>query len=154
MSSSPNLSSQGYLDWPRPPSLRALMSGKISRMILPKLAVLSGRQQARLSQYFLSEWGAEWEDTQRRSWVGSEGPWGSRWGKSLLTQALSRQGALQGQGGSPMPTNPPSPRPPVHPPIGIVNTLLWQTGVSVLFQVVTDPPVGVHVFLIAECTGL
>ena len=34
-------------------------------MILPKLAVLSGRQQARLSQYFLSVGrGAEWEDKE------------------------------------------------------------------------------------------
>jgi hypothetical protein len=42
------------------------MSGKISLMILPKLAVLSGRQQARLSQYFLSKWEAEWKILRER----------------------------------------------------------------------------------------
>lgn len=44
--------------------------------------------------------------------------------------------------------------PPFHPPIGIINTLLWQTGVSVLFQVVADPSIGIHVLLIAQCTWL
>ncbi|KAG5842728.1 hypothetical protein ANANG_G00180790, partial [Anguilla anguilla] len=47
-----NSAAKGYLDWPRPPSLRALMLGKMSRMILPKLAALRERYW-RLSQYLL-----------------------------------------------------------------------------------------------------
>lgn len=42
----------------------------------------------------------------------------------------------------------------LHTPIGIIDALLWQTGVHVLFQVVADPPVGVHVLLIAQYTRL
>lgn len=63
--------------------------------------------------------------------MGSEGPWGSSLGRSLRRQAHPRQGALQGQRGSPMPTNPPSAH--FYPPISIINALLWQTGVSMLF---------------------
>ena len=45
---------KGYLDCPRPPSLRALMLGKMSRMIFPKLAALRGRC-CRFSQYLLGD---------------------------------------------------------------------------------------------------
>lgn len=49
---SPTPNAKGYFDCPRPPSLLALMLGKISRIILPKLAALSDWLQ-RLSQYRL-----------------------------------------------------------------------------------------------------
>lgn len=42
----------------------------------------------------------------------------------------------------------------LYTPIGIVDALLWQTGVHVLFQVVADPLIGVHILLIAEDTWL
>lgn len=45
---------KGYLDCPLPPSLRALMLGKMSLMIFPKLAALRGRC-CRLSQYLLED---------------------------------------------------------------------------------------------------
>lgn len=47
---------KGYLDCPLPPSLRALMLGKMSRMIFPKLAALRGRC-CRFSQYLLGHYG-------------------------------------------------------------------------------------------------
>lgn len=108
----PTLSSQGYLDWPRPPSLRALMSGKISLMILPKLAVLSGRQHARLSQYFLSEAGTEWEEHSKKKvcgWVqrvpGNQG-WETLEVRLHQGRGLSREeGVVLG----------PPPQPPIYP---------------------------------------
>lgn len=43
---------EGYLDCPLPPSRRALMFGKMSLMIFPKLAALRGRS-CRFSQCLL-----------------------------------------------------------------------------------------------------
>jgi hypothetical protein len=42
----------------------------------------------------------------------------------------------------------------LYAPIGIIDALLWQAGIHVLFQVVADPPIGIHILLIAEQTWL
>lgn len=66
-------------------------------MILPKLAVLSGRQHARLSQYFLSEAGTEREEHSEKK-GGFRGSLGIKVGRPLKSGSIEA-GASPGRRG-------------------------------------------------------
>lgn len=104
-------------------------------MILPKLAVLSGRQHARLSQYFLSEAGTEWEEYSEKEvcgWV-QRVPGNQGW-ETLEVRLHQGRGLYREEGVVLGPPSHPTTHPtPIHPPIGIINTLFWQAGVGMLF---------------------